>query len=126
MGRAVVVIAINLFVGLLHFVTGERYAGPFRDFANGYLIDITLPFAVYFLLCMVEKRIHLLERWWLKSALVTGAGLFFEVMQYFGIPLLGRTFDPVDIAMYALGGLLAAFFDRVVFWRLFGFWRPGR
>ncbi len=39
------VVAVALAVGLLHFVTGPNYHGPFRVFVNGYLIDILLPLA---------------------------------------------------------------------------------
>jgi len=35
---------------------------------------------------------------------------------------LGTTYDPLDILMFAIGVLLAAFVDRVVFWRFLPFW----
>ena len=44
----VAVIAIGL--GLLHFLTGSDYRGPFPLFVNGYMIDILLPFAMVLVL----------------------------------------------------------------------------
>lgn len=45
-----VVVGICLVVGLLHFVAGPRYGGPWPGFVRGYLIDILLPLALYLLL----------------------------------------------------------------------------
>ena len=47
-----------------------------------------------------------------------------EVAQYFGVPLLGRTYDPLDFLMYALGVILAAALDKFVFPPTFKFWTP--
>jgi hypothetical protein len=44
------------------------------------------------------------------------------VLQALGVPLLGRTFDPLDFVMFGVGVLLAAFVDRL----LFGRFLPGR
>ncbi len=49
-----------------------------------------------------------------------------ESCQYFGIPILGATFDPMDYIMFALGASLAAFVDLLVFPRLFRYWSPGK
>ena len=51
-------------------------------------------------------------------------GFVVETAQFFGAPLLGRTFDPLDYVMYAAGVLLAAFLDVILFPRLFPFWEP--
>ena len=45
-----------------------------------------------------------------------------EVGQYFGFYILGRTFDPIDIVMYAAGVLLAALVDWL-FLIVFKFWK---
>jgi hypothetical protein len=121
-GKKILVVGINLSVALLHFVTGSNYTGPYPEFVNGYLIDILLPFALFFLLCLTELSV--LRSWIVKCVLVFGIGASVEVAQYFGVPLLGRTFDPVDFLMYGLGVLLAALLDTTVFPRVFTFWAP--
>jgi hypothetical protein len=49
-----------------------------------------------------------------------------ETCQYFGIPALGSTFDPLDYFMYGIGALSAAVFDTRVFSRVFIFWAGGK
>ena len=107
-------------IALLHFVTGKNYRGPYPDFVNSYLIDIILPFGVYFLLCLPTHR--LLQPWWAKALIVFGIGATVEALQYFGIAVFGNTFDPLDFVMYAAGAILAAFCDTLIFPRIFGFW----
>ena len=48
--RKPVVVAICIAVAALHLVTGPHYAGPFRAFVTGYLIDLVLPFSLVLLL----------------------------------------------------------------------------
>ena len=121
-GKKILAVSVNLTVALLHFVTGSDYTGPYPEFVNGYLIDILLPFALYFLLFLTEFSV--LRSWIVKSILVFGIGAFVEVAQYFGVPILGRTFDPMDFVMYGFGVLLAALLDTTVFPRVFSFWAP--
>ncbi len=107
-----VIVGISLFVGLLHFVTGPQYRGPFPVFVNSYLIDILLPFALYMLLTLFGTA--LFQDWAVKAILVFSIGLIVELSQYVGIPLLGSVFDPWDIFMYALGVGLAIFFKSII------------
>jgi len=116
------IVGISLFVGLLHFVTGPNYTGPFPVFVNSYLIDILLPFALYLLLTLFGTA--LFQDWIIKAILVFSTGLIVEISQYAGVPLLGRTFDPWDILMYAMGVGLAVFCDLLLFPSIFSFWRP--
>jgi hypothetical protein len=120
----ILIVCVNLPIALLHFVTGSHYAGPFPGFVNGYLIDILLPFGFYFLLCPSEKKLKFLKPWYVKSALVFLAGSIVEMSQFFGIPIFGETFDPLDFVMYGLGGTLAAIFDILLFPKIFKFWNP--
>jgi hypothetical protein len=120
--KKVVVVCLVVPIALLHFFTGSAYRGPCPEFVNGYLLDILVPFAFYFLLVLPEHP--LLERWPVKAGLVFGAGASVEIAQFFGAPMLGRTFDPLDFVMYAVGVLLAALLDTVVLPRLVGFWAP--
>jgi hypothetical protein len=55
----------------------------------------------------------------LRFALIFGFATSVEISQAFGIPLFGQTFDPLDIAIYALGCRLTALLDEVVFRRFF-------
>jgi hypothetical protein len=103
-------------------VTGPGYQGPFPSFVNNYLIDIFLPFTLYFLLCLLD--FWLFHLWYVKAILVLGIGFTVETTQYLGYELLGSTFDPLDYATYAFGIILAVFCDQVLFPRLFNFWEP--
>lgn len=118
----VVVVCLVVPIALLHFLTGSAYRGPWPELVNGYLMDILVPFAFYFLLAPQEHP--LLRPWPVKAMLVFGAAASVEVAQFFRVPILGRTFDALDFLMYGLGVVLAAFVDTVVFPRVFGFWAP--
>lgn len=112
----VVVVAICLGVGGLHFVTGASYDGPFPVFVNGYLIDISLPFAMCLLLGIQEHEPFRGRVF--RFILVFGVGFVTETLQYFGVPLFGRTFDPLDYLMFAAGIGGAFVFEWLVLSRL--------
>jgi hypothetical protein len=120
--KKVVIISIVIPIALIHFFTGSNYRGPYPGFVNSYLLNIPVPFAFYFLLCLNE--LSLLRSWIVKSILVFGAGSSVEVAQFFGAPILGRTFDPVDFVMYGIGVIIAATLDTTLFPRIFEFWTP--
>ena len=107
-----IVVGICLAVGGLHFVTGPGYAGPFKVFVNGYLIDILLPFAMFLLLGV--QNLRYLHGKWVRSLLVFGVGAAAETSQYFGLEIFGRTFDPLDYVMFAIGIGSAALFEQAV------------
>lgn len=83
---------------------GPGYAGPFRPFVTGYLMDLLLPMDVY-LLSQVALRKHypLAKSRWLGALGTLAIGLTVELLQYRGVPLFGSTYDPLDLLMYALG-----------------------
>jgi hypothetical protein len=114
--RKVVVVVIAVLVGLLHFLTGPHYRGPFPTFVNGYLIDILLPFAMYLVLGIAELPI--LRSGIARGLCVFAVGAITETLQYFGVPIFGQTFDPLDYVMFAVGILLAALFERIVLSRV--------
>ena len=120
--KKLVIICVVIPIALLHFFTGSNYEGPYREFVNGYLLDIVVPLAFYFLLCIPNTS--LLRLWIVRSMLVFGGACLVEIAQLFGAPIFGRTYDPVDFAMYALGVALAALLDTVVFRQIFSFWTP--
>ena len=120
--KKVVIVSLMILIALLHFFTGSNYRGPYPGFVNAYLLDILVPFAFYFLLCLNE--FYPLRLWIVKSLLVFGVGASVEIAQFFGVPIFGRTFDPVDLIMYAIGVTLAAILDTTVLPRIFEFWAP--
>lgn len=122
--KAIITTSIAIPVALLHFVPGPSYRGLYPDFVNGYLIDILLPFAPYFLLCPQNARIVWLRRWYIKAVPVLLIGFIIETAQYFGVLVFGSTFDPLDYAAYAFGILLAVLADTILFPRIFSLWQP--
>lgn len=120
--KILVMLFLVIPVALLHFVTGPGYKGPFPDFVNGYLIDILLPFALYFLLCPQDLTTRFLRPWWAKAIPVFMIGLATEISQYLGVPIFGQTYDPLDILAYAVGVGGAVLVDLFIFSRIFKFW----
>ena len=114
--RKVIVVFIAVVVGLLHFVTGPGYRGPFPTFVNGYLIDILLPFAMYLVLGVSRQTI--LRSGIARGVFVFAIGAASETLQYFGVAIFGRTFDVLDYAMCAVGIGLAVVFERIVLSRI--------
>ena len=123
--RKPVVVAICLAVGALHLFTGPHYRGPLRAFVTGYLIDLVLPFSLVLLLGvgldrspalrLPALRLPALRLPALRATAVFLFGAAVEFPQYLGIPLFGRTFDPLDLLMYATGAIAALAFERLAF-----------
>lgn len=113
--RTPVVVAICLAVGALHLVTGPDYRGPLRPFVTGYLIDLVLPFSLVLLLGVGLAGAPGLRRPAVRAGAVILVGVVVETLQYLGVPLFGRTFDPLDLLMYAVGAGAAVAFERLVF-----------
>jgi hypothetical protein len=108
--RKIIIVLIALLVGLLHFIIGPDYQGPFKDFVSGYLIDILLPFSLYLLMGLFKNSIfqHLI----LRGVVIFLIGLSVEILQLKGIKLFGNTADINDLLAYAFGILSAMLFDR--------------
>ena len=120
LGRTAVAVSVNLFIALVYLSPlPDRLRGGLFVFFHSYCTDIVLPFGVYLLTWMAEARVPLLRGWWVRALLVFGVASFAEMLQLFGVPLLGRTFDPLDFVMYAGGVLLAVLADRLLLDRLF-------
>ena len=110
------VVFIAVAVGLLHFLTGPTYRGPLPAFVNGYLIDILLPFAIYLVLGVAKQS--LIRGGIARAAFVFAIGATTETLQGLGVPIFGRTFDPLDYFTFAVGIGLAAVFERTVLSRI--------
>ncbi len=105
------VILLAIIVAILHFVIGPNYEGPFKDFLTGYIIDILLPFFLYFLFTL-----HINPIW---QKITVGAGIFafgavIEYLQYRGAGVFGSTFDPYDFVAYFIGVGSAIVFDLFI------------
>ncbi|HSV85487.1 MAG TPA: hypothetical protein VLH85_02860 [Levilinea sp.] len=114
--RKTIVVFISVAVGLLHFLTGPGYGGPWPVFVNGYMIDILLPCAMYLVLGIIEGPFQLNGA--ARGALVFAAGAVSETLQFFNVPIFGQTFDPLDYLMFAAGILLGIVFERFVLSRI--------
>ncbi|UCE22833.1 MAG: hypothetical protein JSV46_11670 [Candidatus Aminicenantes bacterium] len=109
--KRVFVVLMAIVIAVLHFVIGPDYEGPFKNFITGYLIDILLPFFLYFLFTL---NVNLTAQ-----KIAVGAGIFvfgtvIEYLQYRGVGIFGSTFDPYDLAAYFLGVGSAILFDLIV------------
>jgi hypothetical protein len=117
--RTAVGIGITIVIAGIHiFRVGSYLKGDLFILYYSYASDIMVPFAFYFLLCMNDVQIRFLGKWYTKALIVFLLATFAEIMQAFGFYILGNTFDPVDIIMFGIGVLLAAFLDVQVFEKL--------
>jgi len=123
--RKMVVAGIMIVIVSLHvFRVGSYLSGTWFTLYSSYFGDVVIPFGFYYLLTPSEANVKLLRPWYAKALLVFGAASATEIAQAFGIYMLGVTFDPLDIVMFGIGVLLAAFVDRVILSRLLPFWAP--
>jgi hypothetical protein len=118
--KSVAAAGILLLVVLAHLLrAGSHLRGTPARIYSSYFSDVAIPVGAYFLLLLVrDPRFAFLRDWRARAVLVFGMASFAEMMQAFGVPLLGRTYYPADFAMYAFGVLLAVLIDRVLLDRL--------
>lgn len=109
MSRKQVVVGIALFVGVLHFIVGPHYQGPMQVFVSSYLIDLMLPFSMFLVLGLAGHP--LVRSLALRALLVFGTGAVAETLQYFDVPVFGRTFDPFDYLAFAFSVMVAVLFE---------------
>jgi hypothetical protein len=105
------VLILAVLIAILHFVIGPNYRGPFKDFLSGYLIDIILPFFLYFLF-----TIHLNQ---IKQKMLVCLGILAfaavaEYLQYRGTAIFGSVYDSYDLLAYFAGIISAIIFDLTV------------
>jgi len=109
------IVSISIFVGLLHFIIGPNYEGVFKHFIRGYLIDILLPLNLYLLLQIsLRKKISVTKSRMIAALFTFSFGTTVEILQLNGINFLGRTYDPLDILMYAIGIGLGIVIDLTI------------
>lgn len=121
--KKLIIIGIEFVLGVLHIVGIGRYASKSVFILSAsYFSDLALPFGFYFLLILNEENAPILRKWWVKACTVFLLATLCEIGQFFGLYLLGRTFDPIDIAVYAAGVLLAVFVNYIFSIKL-NFWK---
>ena len=109
------IVAISLFVGLLHFLIGPDYQGILKHFIRGYLIDILLPFNLYLLLQIsLRKKIPVTKSRIIGAVITLSFGTIAEILQLNKIEFLGSTYDPLDILMYGIGVGLGVIMDLTI------------
>jgi hypothetical protein len=113
--KKVFVVVLAVIVAFLHFVIGPNYRGPFRDFIAGYLIDILLPFLLYFLITLNFNRRN---RKLLAAAGIVIFACVVEYLQFRGVEVLGSVYDPFDLLAYAAGVISALTIDLVILERI--------
>ena len=122
--RILVGVVIMLILAAIHgFRVGSYLTGNAYIYYYSFASDIMLPFGAYFLLCMNEIQLRFLRKWYLKVIIVFSTMTFSEILQYHGIYFFGVTFDWIDVLMYGIGAILAAFFDKQILERLIPFWK---
>lgn len=146
--RLAVIYSIVVLIAAIHiFRIGSYLQGELYNLYYSYFSDFILPFGCYFLICMselqipvlkdrkpllpppkflsknnFELQIPILKRWETKFAIVLLIPSIAETCQFFGIPVLGATFDPLDYFVYGIGAMSAVVVDTQVFSRIFDFW----
>ena len=114
-------LSIVLFLDRFHYGMVFAPGSLVYTLYSAYFTDIVQPFGLYFVLCLLEGRLTWVRPWWVKALIVFLIPTLMELLQGFGLNVLGRSFDPFDFLAYAAGGLLAALLERGALARL-GFW----
>ena len=121
--RCAVIYGLVILIAVVHILRiGSYLQGELYNLYYSYFSDFIVPFGCYFLLCAPELQVLILRRWEAKLAIAFLMPAIAETCQYFGIPVLGSTFDLLDYFVYGIGAMSAVVVDTQVFSRIFGFW----
>jgi hypothetical protein len=121
--KILIIILIQVAIAMIHiFRLGQIFQGQAYNLYYSYFSDFILPFGAYFLLSLNDVTISVFRKWYIKAGLIFALTTFAEICQFFGIEVLGVTFDPIDILMYGIGVSIAALIDVKVFAKYLGFW----
>ena len=124
--KILIIILIQVAIALIHvFRLGQIFQGQAYNLYYSYFSDFILPFGAYFLLSLNDVTISVFRKWYVKAGLIFALTTFAEICQFFGIEVLGVTFDPFDILMYGIGVSVAALID-LFFSKYLGFWSNPR
>jgi len=121
--RMIIGISILAVIALIHlFRVGQYLKGDLFTYYYSYASDIMIPFGFYFLLSINESTIRFLRKWYVKALIIFGTTTIIEILQLFGVNIVGETFDILDILMYAFGVIIAVLCDRLILKRFIPFW----
>lgn len=121
--RILVVISISLTIAAIHFFRfGSYLNGDWYLYYYSYASDILIPIGFYFLLSINDVQIRFLRSWKVKAIIIFGLSSLTEIMQAFGIYVLGVTFDPYDILMFGIGTMCAVSVDQLFLKRFVPYW----
>jgi len=134
--KALILLAIPLTIWLFanNFPSGyylDQTDWPYKLYIS-FFNDLAFPFCIYLLLCLFENWIPRLKPWQVKACLAFLLPASIEVgqliYQKMGLAQVfmtyGGAFDPLDLVVYAAGGLLAVLLERRLFAKYFKFWEP--
>ncbi len=125
--RILIIIFIQLVIAAIHaFRLGQVFNGQLYILYYSYFSDLIIPFGGYFLLSINDASIPVLRRWYIKAGIIFFLATSSEILQIFGIEILGVTFDPIDILMYGAGVSIAAFIDVKILAPNLGFWAAAK
>ena len=121
--RWIIGISILTGIALIHiFRVGQFLKGDLFTYYYSYASDIMIPFGLYFLLCINESTMRFLRKWYVKALFIFGITTIIEILQLFGVYIVGVTFDILDILMYAIGVMIAVLSDRLILKGFIPFW----
>ena len=121
--RWIIGISILTGIALIHiFRVGQYFTGDLFTYYYSYASDIMIPFGLYFLLCINESTMRFLRKWYVKALFIFGITTIIEILQLFGVYIVGVTFDILDILMYAIGVMIAVLSDRLIIKGFIPFW----
>ncbi len=122
--RIIIGVSIMLILAAIHFFRlGSYIDGDLYIYYYSFASDLMIPFGFYFLLSINEIQLRFLRKWYIKALIIFAFTTFTEIMQAFGIYLLGVTFDVLDILMFGIGVLIAVYFDKQIFERFIPSWK---
>lgn len=99
-----------VLLGVAALVLKRHYSGPFVEMIHSYSGNVTVSFAVYFV-------VRISTSGWKYGRLVT-AGIALLAVELFeatnGFGIMTNVYDPVDFVANAVGVVLALVFDTLV------------
>ena len=118
--RLLVMLILCMVILVLHLMPRPSIETWHGRFFNAYLVDILLPAYLFVLFSLNtfrlsdKFRMHPLQTRLFMAGFVFLIGVTIETLQYFHVPILGRTFDPLDFLMYLFGVMIGLGIDFCV------------
>lgn len=99
-----------VLLGVIILVLKQSYSGPFTEIVKSYAGNLSVSFAIYFLISIVAYN-------WKKNKLITAAisliiVTLFEVTNGFGI--MENVYDTIDLFANLIGVILALISDHLL------------